>query len=213
MARSGRRRYLRENRNRIRYKKEKKEFNRKEFLHELPRFAISVLIMFIAGYCLVHFGGQTLRIVGQSMEPNLSNGDTVFVNKACYLIGKPQRYDIVAFRQRKSDDEYYNVKRVIGLPGETVTIHDGYISIDGVVLTDLPFDEKISTEGLALEGVTLGDGEYFVLGDNVNNSEDSRFANMGNILKNEILGRVTYRFRPKETRGSLKKLPGEVTEE
>ena len=66
-----------------------------------------------------------------------------------------------------------------------------------------PFDEKVSTEGMALDGVTLGDGEYFVLGDNVNNSEDSRFANMGNILKNEILGKVVYRWFPKNTRGKL----------
>ena len=120
-----------------------------------------------------------------------------------YLFHEPERFDLIAFKQREGDNSYYNVKRVIGLPGETVTIKDGHVFIDGAALSDLPFDENILTEGLALEGVTLEKGEYFVLGDNVNNSEDSRFANMGNILKNEILGKVTYRWLPKQNRGRL----------
>lgn len=201
--RSGRREYLRANRNRLRSNRRKREINKRELLRNLGSYAISILIVMIVGYSLVAFGGQTLRIVGQSMEPTLQNGDLVVVNKIGYAFQGPQRFDLIAFKQRKGDNSYYNVKRVIGLPGETVTIQDGYIFIDGIVLTGLPFDETISTEGLALEGVTLGDGEYFVLGDNVNNSEDSRFANMGNILKNEILGKVVYRWLPKKTRGTL----------
>ncbi|MCM1495421.1 MAG: signal peptidase I [Bacteroides sp.] len=201
--RSGRRAYLRANRNRIRSSQRKKEINKRELLRTLGSYAVSILIVMIIGYSIVAFGGQTLRIVGQSMEPNLQNGDLVLVNKLVYIFREPERFELIAFKQRKGDNSYYNVKRVIGLPGETVTIQDGYIFIDGVALSGVPFDEKIATEGLALEGVTLGDGEYFVLGDNVNNSEDSRFANMGNILKNEILGRVVYRWLPKKTRGKL----------
>ncbi|MBQ8147274.1 MAG: signal peptidase I [Lachnospiraceae bacterium] len=201
--RSGRRAYLRANRNRLRHNREKKEFNKREFLRTLGSYAISILIVVIIAYSIVAFGAQTLRIVGQSMEPTLQNGDVVLVNKIGYVFGSPKRFDLIAFKQREGDNGYYNVKRVIGLPGETITIQDGYIFIDGVVLTDLPFDEKIATEGLALEGVTLEKGEYFVLGDNVNNSEDSRFANMGNILENEILGKVVYRWLPKTTRGKL----------
>ena len=75
------------------------------------------------------------------MEPTLQNGDVVLVNKIGYVFGEPQRFDIIAFKQREGDNSYYNVKRVIGLPGETVTIQDGYIFIDGVVLTELPFEE------------------------------------------------------------------------
>lgn len=202
-GRSGRRAYLRANRNRLRSSRRKREINKRELLRNLGSYAVSILIVVIIGYSVVAFGGQTLRIVGQSMEPTLLNRDLVLVNKLCYTFQGPKRFDLIAFKQRKGDNSYYNVKRVIGLPGETVTIQDGYIFIDGVALTDIPFDEKISTEGLALEGVTLGDGEYFVLGDNVNNSEDSRFANMGNILENEILGKVVYRWLPKKTRGKL----------
>lgn len=201
--RGGRRAYLRANRNRLWHTREKKEINKRQLIRTLGSYAVSILIVVILGYSLVNFGWQTLRIVGQSMEPTLQSGDLVIVNKVQYLFGEPKRFDMVAFKLREGDNSYYNVKRVIGLPGETVTIQDGYIFIDGVVLTGLPFDEKISTEGLALDGVTLGKGEYFVLGDNVNNSEDSRFANMGNILENEILGKVSYRWFPKQTRGKL----------
>ena len=201
--RGGRRAYLRANRNRLRHTREKKEINKRQLIRTLGSYAVSILIVVILGYSLVNFGWQTLRIVGQSMEPTLQSGDLVIVNKVQYLFGEPKRFDMVAFKLREGDNSYYNVKRVIGLPGETVTIQDGYIFINGVVLTGLPFDEKISTEGLALDGVTLGKGEYFVLGDNVNNSEDSRFANMGNILENEILGKVSYRWFPKQTRGKL----------
>lgn len=201
--RSGRRAYIKANRNRLRHTRKMKEFNKREFLHALGSYGISILIVMILGYSLVAFGGQTLTIVGQSMEPTLENGDLVLVNKFIYNFREPERYDLVAFKQREGDNSYYNVKRIIGLPGETVTIENGYIFIDGVILSEVPFDEKIATEGLALEGVTLSDGEYFVLGDNVNNSEDSRFANMGNILENEILGKVVYRILPKENRGTV----------
>ncbi len=194
---------MRANRNRLRNTRRKKEFNKREFLRMLGSYAISILIVVISGYSIVEFGAQTLKIVGQSMEPTLENGDLVLINKIAYTFHEPERYDMIAFRQREGDNGYYNVKRVIGLPGETVTIQNGYVFIDGVVLSDVPFDEKIATEGLALDGVTLSDGEYFVLGDNVNNSEDSRFANMGNILENEILGKVVYRWLPKENRGKV----------
>ncbi len=194
---------MRANRNRLRHKREKKEINKRDLLRNIGSYAISILIVVTVAYSLVAFGGQTLHIVGQSMEPTLQSGDVVIVNKIGYLFGKPKRFDIIAFRQREGDNAYYNVKRVIGLPGETVSIRDGYVFIDDVALSGMAFDEKILTEGLALDGVTLGEGEYFVLGDNVNNSEDSRFANMGNILENEILGKVVYRWMPKETRGSL----------
>ena len=203
--RGGRRAYLRANWNRLKHarNRERKEIDKRQLMRKLGGYVVLILIMIILGYSLVSFGGQTLKIVDQSMEPTLQNGDLVLVNKARYLFHEPERFDLIAFKQREGDNSYYNVKRVIGLPGETVTIKDGHVFIDGAALSDLPFDENILTEGLALEGVTLEKGEYFVLGDNVNNSEDSRFANMGNILKNEILGKVTYRWLPKQNRGRL----------
>ena len=164
-------------------------------------FEIIVTLVLAAMVGIMLF--QTVTMQESSMEPTIAVGDRFFINRVVYKFSSPKRGDLIVFRTNASDDAALHIRRVIGLPGETVTIQDGYIFIDGVVLTGLPFDEKISTEGLALDGVTLGKGEYFVLGDNVNNSEDSRFANMGNILENEILGKVSYRWFPKQTRGKL----------
>ena len=87
-------------------------------------------------------------------------------------------------------DEYYDIKRVIGLPGETVRIQDGKVFINDKELKDTPFDDYIFTAGLAENEITLSDDEYFLLGDNVNNSEDSRFLKVGNVKKAEMLGRI-----------------------
>ena len=83
-------------------------------------------------------------------------------------------------------------------------IQDGVIYINGEELTDTPFDDKILTAGIAGEEIVLSKDEYFVLGDNVNNSEDSRYTNVGNITSKEILGEVVYIFSPKEYRGKIK---------
>ncbi len=180
----------------------KKEFDIKKFLRELGSWLLVVLIAGILGYSLIQFGGQTITMIGESMTGVLENGDQLLVSKISYSVSEPERYDIVAFKLRKSD-EYYNVKRIIGLPGETVKIMNGHIFIDDVELTDTPFDEYIMTSGVAEHGITLDDNEYFLMGDNCNNSEDSRFSNIGNVLNTELLGKVIYRISPKERRGNI----------
>ncbi len=200
MFRWNRRRYdamksaARRNRNR--------EFDKRKFFKELGSWTLLILIAVILGYSVVQFGGQSISIVGQSMNPVLEHGDKVIVSKLSYTLGKPKRFDIVAFKLRKSD-EYFNVKRIVGMPGETVKIMDGKIFINDKALENVPFDEYILSSGSVGEGVTLADNEYFLIGDNCNNSEDSRFSNIGNVLDNEILGKVVFRFSPKETRGKI----------
>lgn len=127
------------------------------------------------------------------MSPVCINQDKVTVNKLCYLLGSPDRYDIVAYRSVDTPDAYYDIKRVIGLPGETVQIKDGKVYINDKELTDAPFSDYIFTAGLAENTITLADDEYFLLGDNVNNSEDSRFLKVGNVKKAELLGRIKKR--------------------
>ncbi len=180
----------------------KREFDRRKFLKELGSWMLVILIAAILGYSIVQFGGQTITIIGDSMNDALESGDTVLVSKISYTFQKPERYDIVAFKLRKSD-EYYNVKRIIGMPNETVQIVDGHIFIDGKELQDVPFDEYIMTSGIAEDAITLDDNEYFLMGDNCNNSEDSRFSNVGNVLDTEILGKVIYRIFPSESRGRI----------
>ena len=117
-------------------------------------------------------------------------GRKCVVNKIAYLVGSPDRYDIVAYRSVEHQDKYYSIKRVIGLPGETVLIQNGQVYINGNPLADSPIDSEIRTAGLAESSITLGENEYFLLGDNPDSSQDSRFSSVGNIKKSEMLGRI-----------------------
>lgn len=195
----------RRRRNSIRMNKmrERQDFDRRRFVKELGQWILSIAVVVVLGYSIITFGVQTLKVVGQSMNPILQDGDTVLVNKMIYNFNDIERYDIIAFKLRDEEDSYYNMKRVIGMPGETIKIEGGHVFIDGISLDNLPFDELITTEGIAGEGVTLGNNEYFVIGDNVNNSDDSRFVNVGSIEQTEILGKISYRISPSKDRGRL----------
>ncbi len=191
-------------RRRYRSSYDRDEFDVKDFMSEVGQWALSILIVIILAYSLVTFGIQSVTMIGQSMEPALSNQDVVLINKRSYTFHNPERYDIIAFKLKEDTESYFNIKRIIGLPGETVQIKNGHIFIDGKVLTDLPFEDLIMTEGIALDEITLGEEEYFVMGDNCNNSEDSRYVNIGNISKKEISGRVFFRISPRSNFGFVK---------
>lgn len=192
-------------RRRRRYKSsyDKDPFDLKVFLTQLGQWAVAVLVVVILAYSIVTFGVQSITMIGQSMNPALNDRDVLLLYKRAYTVKPPKRYDIVAFKLKEESDAYFNIKRIIGLPGETVQIKNGRVFINGDVLTDLPFDSLIMTEGLAYDQFTLGDGEYFVLGDNCNNSEDSRYVNIGNISQKEISGKVFYRISPRSEWGKV----------
>lgn len=191
-------------RRRYRSSYDRDEFDMKDFMSEVGQWALSILIVIILAYSLVTFGIQSVTMIGQSMEPALSNQDVVLINKRSYTFHNPERYDIIAFKLKEDTESYFNIKRIIGLPGEKVQIKNGHIFIDGKVLTDLPFEDLIMTEGIALDEITLGEEEYFVMGDNCNNSEDSRYVNIGNISKKEISGKVFFRISPRSDFGFVK---------
>lgn len=151
---------------------------------------LTIFAAAILGYGFVTFGYRNVFMSGSSMNPTIEDGDKCVVSKLSYYLGDPDRYDIVAYKQRDDGNSYYDIKRVIGLPGETVLIENGKIYIDGEELTDMPVDDYIFTGGLADTGCTLGEDEYFLLGDNLNNSRDSRYVNIGSVTKSEILGKV-----------------------
>lgn len=193
-------------RRRRRYKSsyDRDEFDVKDFVSGVGQWAIAILIVVILAYSIVTFGVQSVTMVGQSMTPALTNQDVLMLNKAAYTFRDPERYDIIAFKLKEDTDGYFNIKRIIGLPGETIQIKNGKIFINGNVLKDLPFDDLIMTEGLAASEITLDDGEYFVMGDNCNNSEDSRYVNISNISEKEISGRIFFRISPKSEIGAVK---------
>jgi signal peptidase I len=151
-----------------------------------------VVVLAFAWFCLHSFGRQIV-IAGQSMIPLLNSGDVVLMNRLSYDFRSPQRLDIVVFER---GDNKTNVKRVIGLPGEEVLIQGGYIYINGERLEAEERLEQVSLAGLAESPVRLGEDEYFLLGDNRDSSEDSRFANVGNVKRTQILGKVWLRIYP-----------------
>ncbi len=184
-------------------KKKRFRFSFKAFTSGVLNWVLLIFVAAVVGYSIVTFLFQTITVIGPSMNNTLQDGQVVIVNKICYTIGDVERYDVVAFSQVETEN-YYEIKRVIGLPGETVQIKDGFIYINGERLEDLIYDERILTAGIASDEIKLSDDEYFVLGDNVNNSEDSRYSNVGNISKSEILGKVVYIISPKENRGKVR---------
>lgn len=191
-------------RRRYRSSYDREEFDLKDFMSEVGQWALSILIVIILAYSIVTFGVQSVTMIGQSMSPVLSNQDVVLINKRAYTFHHPERYDIVAFKLKEDTDGYFNIKRIIGLPGEKVQIKNGRIFIDGQILNDLPFEDLIMTEGLALTEITLDEDEYFLIGDNCNNSEDSRYVNIGNISNKEINGKVFFRISPRSEIGFIK---------
>lgn len=157
-------------------------------------------------WLVITFVGQRTEVSGDSMEATLSDGDNLIVDKLTYRFNDPQRFDIIVFPFQHAEDTYY-IKRIIGLPGETVQIDmSGFIYINGEVLDESYGLEIIRPEnvGIASEPITLGEDEYFVLGDNRNNSTDSRTDIVGNIHKDDIIGRAWMRIFPFDGFGILK---------
>lgn len=172
-------------------------------LREIFIWIFDIVVVLICAFALVHFIGEKTNIIGESMSPTLENDDIVIINKFIYDVSSPNRNDIVVFKPYGNEKLHYYIKRVIGLPGETVQIIDGKIYIDGVVLEENIDVDLISNAGLESNPIILGVGEYFVLGDNRNNSEDSRFAEIGNVKIDDIAGKAWFRISPKNKIGFI----------
>ncbi len=182
-----------------RIKKKKKEKSKDEIniVRDLINLGIYIFIIIVVCWFVLTFVGQRTVVSGDSMNDTLNNGDSLWVDKISYIFSDPERFDIVIFPYGDEDDETYYIKRIIGLPGETV-----YIDEEGVIyINDEPLEEDYGKEaieeshrGLASEPITLGEDEYFVMGDNRNNSRDSRLSDVGNISRDELVGKAVFRF-------------------
>ena len=175
----------------------------KKIFRELLGWIAYILIIVGLTYLIITFVGQRTMVSGSSMETTLSNGDQLIVDKISYRFTEPKRYDIVVFPYQYEENTYY-IKRIIGLPGETVQIADGYVYIDGERLDEHYGNAVMEEAGLAADPIELGEDEYFVLGDNRNNSQDSRAANVGVIHRRDILGRAWLRIWPLDKFGMIR---------
>lgn len=173
-------------------------------LKEILSTSLYLLVVLVLTFLVVTYVGQRTKVVGSSMEPMLSDGDNLIVDKISYRFDDPKRFDIIVFPFRYAEKTYY-IKRIIGLPGETVYIdEDGVIYIDGEVLEESYGKEVIVDPGRAYEPITLGEDEYFVMGDNRNNSSDSRDPVVGNIHRDEFIGKAWMRIWPLDKMDMIK---------
>ncbi len=179
--------------------------------NSILELSICSAVALILAFFIITFLAQLTHVGGSSMYPTLSNGDTITVEKFSYRFSDPERFDVVVFPYEEDTGETRNyIKRIIGLPGETIQIKDGVIYIDEVPLEEDFGFEGINTGGWAEEPIDIGYNEYFVLGDNRNNSKDSRHldeneeSDIGLINKDEIIGKAWFRIYPIGKIGMIK---------
>lgn len=165
----------------------------KGLIYDLIFYAV---LIFVCIYVLPNFVIQRTIVDGSSMADTLMDGEHLYVEKLSYRFDALDRFDIIVFYPYGRENDEYYVKRIIGLPGETIQIIGSDIYINGIVLEEDYGTERLENPGRAAEPITLGDDEYFVMGDNRNISKDSRTEDVGNVKKEDIGGRVIFRIKP-----------------
>jgi len=160
-------------------------------VREIFVYIFGICVAVFLAFILVYSVGMSVSVIGVSMEPSLYNGQHILVNRFVYKLSSPKNGDIVVFLPNGNSNTHYYVKRVIAVPGDTVQIKNGSLYINGLLYKDVEYD-KIEDAGIAENPITLGNNEYFTLGDNINNSEDSRSGNIGAVKKDNIIGKVWF---------------------
>jgi len=162
----------------------------KNILREILGWVRDIAIAVIFVFLIFNFVGQKTNVVGKSMEPTLFDGDQLVIDKLSYRFGEVERFDIIVFPY---EPKLYYIKRVIALPGETVSIVDGEVLVNDEVIDDEFGFDIIMNYGNNLP-LTVPDNEYFVMGDNRNKSSDSRYTDVGTIDKEDIIGKAIVRI-------------------
>lgn len=176
-------------------RKEKKQINW-SLVRIVGIWAGKIGVTCFLAFVFVLYFGQQISNVGDSMNPVLKNGDVVLVNRIVYNAASPKRGDIIVFKPKGNENAHYYTKRIIGLPGETVEIIEGSVYIDGEKLEESYETSEIKSVGILTEKTTLKGDEYFVLGDNRENSEDSRMADVGMVKRSYIFGKAWFVWQP-----------------
>lgn len=175
-----------------------------EMLRPVAVWAGKIAIVCLFAFAFVWYFGQRVAVVGDSMNPILNNGDIALVNRIVYDATAPKRGDIIVFKPKGNENSHYYIKRIIGLPGEKVQILEGEIYIDGEKLEEDYGVSEITDPGIAAEEIELEGNEFFVLGDDRENSEDSRMADVGNVKRSYIYGKAWFVISPWENFGFVR---------
>ena len=182
---------------------EERRFSKQFILKLLITLVEAVIVVFLA-FTITRYGLEKMTVSGEYMSPTLKSGDCVLINKLSYRFHKIHRNDVIVVRQTGSEHSYFSLERVIGLPGERVQIKEGQVYINDKKLKEKLSYPLMDNGGLAEDVVTLDKNEYFVLGDNRNNSEDSRYADIGMVKKRYIAGKIWFTCAPFEKLGFTK---------
>ena len=193
---------MRRRKNGPNFGRRKKKVNM-SIVKEVASWVAEITITLVIAFTFVYFIGLRTSVVGQSMADTLANGDEILVNRFIYKVTDPKPNDIVVFLPNGNEKSHYYIKRVIAVPGDTVQIQSGAVYVNGELFDEEVEVSAIEEAGLAAEEITLDDDEYFVLGDNRNNSEDSRYANIGNVKKEYIIGKAWFIVSPWKNFGFL----------
>lgn len=167
-----------------------------KIIKKISIWALELLLVIGLAYFITNYAVEKTTMRGDSMEPILQNEDEILINKFAYRFTAPKRFDIIIFKQNGKEHSFYNIKRIIGLPGEKIAIKDGTVYVNGKKLKEKIEVDSMLTAGVAEDEIKLDENEYFVLGDNRNNSEDSRFTSLGNVVRQDIIGKAWVRLDP-----------------
>ncbi len=182
----------------------KKRLNPK-VIKDIFELIVGGFIAIFLAFVIVFSVGMRTSVIGDSMEPVLYNGQEILMNKVLYRLSMPKRGDVIVFLPNGNQNSHYYVKRVVGLPGETIQIKDGSVYIDGVLLEEDDSFDKMAEAGIAENELLLASDEFFVLGDNRNSSEDSRSGNVGAVKRDNIIGKAWFHMAvEEETLGLIK---------
>lgn len=161
------------------------------------------VLAFAIGCVLVYYFMTSLTCVGQAMEPTVESGAQVLVNRFIYSLTAPKPGDVIVFKPNGNANAHYYMRRVIGVPGDTVQIREGFVYVNGELFETGTGNEQMDYSGVAEEELILGKDEYFVLGDNRNASEDSRNADIGNVRRRDIYGLAWFVRYPWDNFGMI----------
>lgn len=180
----------------------RKKFDVDKFKDTMTWVIQIIAVIFIA-YVSVSCFGVRSNVVGQAMAETLNSGDQVLINKFIYLVSSPKSGDVIVFLPNGNEKSHYYVRRVVGVPGDKIQIKDGAVYVNGNLYNEKIDVASMEDAGIAAEEIKLGKNEYFVLGDNRNNSEDSRYANIGNIKEEYIVGQAWFRLESEDGMGFI----------